>query len=412
MSAENSTAASLPDLNFVATVAVGWAGALNACSHIWDGYPMGCPVLDSTPLKDAEWATLHAYMQRRFGLATRGADDYKDLGAGWTLSTPDPKVFVDVLPSLSGAGFSFTPRCADEALQRWGHAGESLELDTALSSERIESIKTAYRTTLLDLLRPVNVRDRFINALGEVEDGALLDVNKETDELVYLVRFHSSSGYGMPVGLFGGKDWPVLCGLILQLGCGDMEAGRRSAIQRLQQQVLNEIALAPWPVQRLVLLGSPDAVELATRMGFSDAARATFEAERKSLGQEVLPTLVDEMTDSAVNEASAYLSRLGHSGQELSSRVKSLHRRKTCKDCWDDLVALAKDDFPNASVPEAPWELSTELPTVFKSGLREHGREDLADWVDRVMAKPEGMQALRQIVFHLAIQSAEPVNET
>lgn len=393
----------LPRPDFLASPATRWDGPLGACSRLWDGYALDCPVLASTPLKDAPWATLHVYMQRRFGLGHLGADDYKDIGAGWLLTTPDPKVFVEVCPSLNGAGFSFTPRIADrdvqEQLQRSG---------PSISPERIETIKSAYRATLLDLLRPVCVRDQFINALGEVDDDdELLRYDEDAEETNFEVKRHPSSGYAMPVGLFGGKDWAVLCHLLDQLGDGDMTKGRQAAIEQLQQPVLDEIARASWSVQRLVLLGSPDAEGLAPRLALSPAALATFASERNALALEKLPALVDEMTDTALKEATAFLARLGYGDGDLPGRVESLRVRKAVEQAWTDLVAIAKDDFPNAALPENTWGLGAELPSAFKAGLREHGREDLANWVDRTMERAGGLWALQQITAHLIAEVAE-----
>lgn len=395
---ETNAPACMPRSDFVAAIAARWSGNLYACSRLWDGYALECPVLESTPLKEAQWAPLHAYMQRRFGLGHIGADDYKDLGAGWMLTTPDPSVFIHVCPSLSGPGFSFTPRCADPEVGEFIMRGAK-----EVPPERIEAIKEAYRATLLDLLRPVCVRDVSINALGEVdEDDPLLHYDEETDESVYEAKRHPSSGYAMPVGLYGGKDWGVLCGLISSMGGGDMEAGRRAAIERLQAPVLVEVAGAPWAVQRLVLLASDDADGLAKRMGLSADAIATFKAERAAFAQERLPSLVDEMTDEAMGEAAGFLARLGLDGDDLPAIVEPLRIRKAVEDAWAELVVLADDDFPETALPDDPWRLGAEMPSVFKAGLRDHGREDLVGWVDRTVARAGGAHALQQIVCHLA----------
>lgn len=404
--AEPNALKCLPSLGFVSAVATRWGGALYACSRLWDGYALSCPVLESTPLKDSGWAQLHVYMQRRFGPGHIGADDYKDLGAGWMLITPDPQVFVEVCPSLSGAGFSFTSRCADPAVGEFLRRG-----DAGVSLERIEAIKAAYRATLLDLLRPVCVRDHYINALGEVaDDDELLCCDEEEEETDFEVKRHPSSGYAMPVGLFGGKAWGVLCALLDQLGDGDMTKGRQTAIERLQQTALDEIAQARWPVQRLVLLGCPDAEGLAARLGLSAAAWATFDAERQSLGQSALPALVDEMTDTALQDASTLLTRMGYGDGDLPERVKSMRARKSTDDAWNELVAIAENDFPKEAITENLWRLGEELPQVLKARLQGRGREDLSNWVDRTLSRAGGLQALQQIAYHLESESEKQVN--
>ena len=397
----------LPNPAFTATVAARWDGALHGCSRLWDGYAMACPVLDSTPLKDADWATLFAYMHRRFGPPHVGGDDYKDLSAGWMLHTPDPEVFLQVSPSLSGAGFSFTPRVATPKDSK---ARFSEEMN--LPEERIMTIKDAYRTVLLDLLRPVGVRDSSINALGEVDDASpLLDYDEETEESLYEVPRHASAGFSIPVGMFGGGDWAMLCSLIRELGDGDMQLGRRKAIERLQAPVLAEVVESPWAVQRLVLLGSSSPADLVERLGLSEETRARFTDEQAALKQEKPPAFVDEMTDPALEQAVGMLDRMGFDGQEIASGVNMLRMRRASDESWAALVAIADADFPDASLPKDPWMLGESLPQIFKAGLREYGREDLAQWVDSTVAMPGGQAALQQIVAHLVHLAQEKKQE-
>lgn len=236
----------LPSKTFVATIAPSWDGSLVSCRRaIRDKTPdptgsFGDPVLDQTPLKDSEWSTLFAYMHRRFGLPHIGGDNYKDLSAGWMLHSPDPAVFLDVSPSLNGASFSFVPRLLQSETRHTG--------DLDLSARRIAEIRKAYKVVLLDLLRPVCVRDSYINALGVLGDNpldeALLAYDERNDRHVYAVEYHHTAGYAMPLGLFGGDDWPTVCALVKNLGDGDMAAGRKALIQRLQQPAINDAAQA------------------------------------------------------------------------------------------------------------------------------------------------------------------------
>lgn len=113
-----------------------------------------------------------------------------------------------------------------------------------LHPDRVTAIQAAYKATLLDLLRPVCVRDRYINALGEMGNSALDDVllgsGAGDGANAYELRFHSSSGYSMPLGLFGGSDWPTFCSLLGQLGNGDHAAGRARVIELLQRDAYIE----------------------------------------------------------------------------------------------------------------------------------------------------------------------------
>ncbi|TAM95238.1 MAG: hypothetical protein EPN45_23160, partial [Rhizobiaceae bacterium] len=311
----------LPDPTFISTTVDRWGGRLVECRDLWDGYSLHDAVLDSTPLKKCQWATLFAYMHRRFGLPHMGGDDYKDLSASWMLTTPDREVFVRVNPSLSGPGFSLAPYLLmPRDTTNRVHRASELNLPT----ERVAAIRKAYRTALLDLLRPVCVRDSDINALGVLGDSALDQALMETDEDeasdAYKLRFHPSCGYSMPLGLFGGNDWPILCSLIRHLGDGDMEAGRAKALEVLQRDVYGEAAGAGWQVHRLMLLSARNQRgAVAAGLGLVPGDVARFDAELKSFHdrESTDRSIADEMTDAVVNSASDFLKRLGLPDMEL-----------------------------------------------------------------------------------------------
>lgn len=335
----------LPDPNFVSTTVDQWGGTLVECRDLWDGYSLDDAVLDSTPLKKCRWPTLFAYMHRRFGPPHIGGDDYKDLSASWMLTTPDCEVFVRVNPSLSGPGFSFSPYLVmprDAPLR--AHRPSELNLP----ADRVDAIRKAYRATLLDLLRPVCVRDHYINALGELGDSvldqALVECNDDESN-AYELRFHPSCGYAMPLGLFGGNEWPILCSLIRHLGDGDLEAGRVKALQVLQRDVYAEAAAAGWQVHRLMLLGARnqrEAVAAGLGLGADDVAR--FDDEFRALHDRENPnrSIVDEMTDAAVDSASDFLHRLGLLDAELDETVRGMRRDKAVSEAWAELVVIAK----------------------------------------------------------------------
>jgi len=401
----NSTTGSetLPRTDFIATTVSSGVRTLLPCRDLWKGSALKDSVLNKTPMKKAKWATLFAYMHRRFGPPHIGGDDYKDLSAGWILTTPDADVFVEVSPSLSGTGFSFTPYLSFESPEddRIYSAG-----DLALPQERVESVKNAYRDTLIDLLRPVCVRDHSINALGEIDDdNELLAYDEDKDESTYEIRFHPSSGYPMPPGLFGGEDWATMCTLILNMGNGDMAAGRSAVISLLQQQVINDASKATWPVQRLMLMGAwKDRSNLAQRLGLDSAAIERFEAEIAALHANDEPrdwSIVDEMTPEVVNAAVGYLKRLGFGACHLPDRVKQYRFDKMCNDAWNDLVEVVKDDFPADLLPENCSRLCKSLPEALKAQFIKHERQDLVSWVDRTISKLEGLGVLMLICVHL-----------
>lgn len=217
----------MPDFLFHARVAAP-GFALYPCRQLWGADMFACEVLDATPLAQVPWPTLFAYMHRRFGPGHLPANEFKHLGAGWLLSTPDPAVFVAVCPAVDSPGASFIVQCADEGA--WQHHAQDVP---AVSAQRLAQVQEAYRVLLLDLLRPVCVRDRYFNALEEVEDGDAL--------LGFEANYCATSGCAMPQGFFGGPDWIALCGWALKLGGGDMERGRRRIVDALEQGALQAL---------------------------------------------------------------------------------------------------------------------------------------------------------------------------
>ena len=407
----------LPSKAFVATVAPSWCGSLVSCRRAIQGKTssftgsLSDPVLDQTPLKNVEWSTLFAYMHRRFGPPHIGGDNYKDLSAGWMLHSPDPEVFLDVSPSLGRAYFSFEPRLLRP--ETWSAA------DLELPARRITEIRKAYKVVLLDLLRPVCVRDSHINALGVLGrnplDKALLAYDEMNERDVYAVEYHHTAGYAMPPGFFGGSDWPTVCALVRNLGDGDMAAGRKTLIERLQQPALNEAAQAGWPVQRL-MLGAirEDRAVLASRMGLDASDVARFESEMAALRSEGTRglSIVDEMTDEAVATASTLLVRLGLGDGDVASSVNGLRVEKSCREAWAALVAIAQEDFPHDALPKKPREIhSDEIQGELKARFAACGRSDLAAWVDSTAVMPGGVAALHHIVDHL-IRQAEQMRKS
>lgn len=401
----------LPSKTFVSMIAPSWGGILVPCRRaIRDKTPSaagswGDPVLDQTPLKDSEWSTLFAYMHRRFGPPHIGGDDYKDLSAGWILNSPDPKVFLGVSPALGDAYFSFEPMLLQPETQHTS----GLEL----SARRIAEIRRAYMAVLLDLLRPVCVRDSNINALGVLGgsplDEALLAYDGRNDRDVYAVERHHTAGYAMPPGLFGETDWPTLCALVKNLGEGDMDVGRKALIEHLQQPAMDDASRSGWPVQRLMLMANwKDRKVLASRMGLhsSDVVRLEAEMDALCAYDARCLSIVDEMTDEAVAEASSLLLRLGLGDGDVAASVKSRRVDKACRESWAALVAIAKDDFPHGALPKRQWNIpSGEITGELKARFAACGRADLSAWVDATAAMPGGVQSLYLIIDQLNQQA-------
>ena len=227
----------------------------------------------------------------------------------------------------------------------------------------------------------------------------------------YELRFHPSCGYAMPLGLFGGNEWPILCSLIRHLGDGDLEAGRVKALQVLQRDVYAEAAGAGWQVHRLMLLGARnqrEAVAAGLGLGADDVAR--FDDEFRALHDRENPnrSIVAEMTDAAVDSASDFLHRLGLLDAELEETVRGMRREKAVSEAWAELVVIANDTFPDdVALPAEPYSMDGELPVQLKAAFNGIGRTDLADWVDKTVARPQGLGALADITFHLSSQARE-----
>lgn len=130
----------------------------------WEVEGAGLLMRDEFVSPDAlrmEYGPLFAYLFRRFGPPEEGSDPHKEI-ACWYLTTPDPDVILWVSPRPSGAKYSF------------GYGVNGKHVDTVreeLSGKR--AVITALQATMEDLLVPTNVRDVFINAIGNVPDAEI-----------------------------------------------------------------------------------------------------------------------------------------------------------------------------------------------------------------------------------------------
>lgn len=395
----------MPDRGFTATTASSWSGILIECRSFWGDGPYNDSVIEATPLKDMQWAMLFAYMHRRFGPPFLGADDYKDLTASWLLTSPDPAVFVQVRPALSeNAGVSFTPRIS--GVSEHDCRRDNVEITT----DRVEQIKAAYRAVLLDLLRPVGVRDQAFNVLGEIGDSdldiALSEYDEETDTDVYQVKRHASACYPMPQGFFGGKEWAELCSIAEALGHGDFEQGRREMISQLRDTVFAKLRADPWAIKRLVLMGDYGARDVLTK-GLHLTAEDTerFGLEMAALETDQAGPMLDEMGSDAIERAKSWLNQLGLNERRLAEQVDGKRLGYTTLCAWNHLCSLVNDDFPDGVLPSDLWDPHVDLATVLKEGFARHGRDDLSAWVDATLAEERGNVALWRICNHIQAQN-------
>ncbi len=356
-------------------------------------------MIASTPLKEVEWSQLFAYMYRRFGPPHVGGDDYKDLAAGWLITTPDPSLCLMVSPSLSGADFSLKPYFTP------GDAKADPRLVDALPDSRVAELKVAYRATLVDLLRPVCVRDSWINAMGEVdEESSLLAYNDDEDTHLYTAERHDSSGNGIPLGLLGGKDWNALVGMLHTMGLGDMESGKREAIALLRKEVFSDVQRASAAVKLLMVLTAGAEHDLLIKgLGLGGDELQAFEMDLKRLKDPASSKgdLVRQMDAMTVKTALDFKKRLGMSTRHLKETVQSLHLSNSVAEAFEDLRKVDKNQFPDIDFPRDVWIPETDLAAQLKGAFVKKAASEFCDWVDQTLARPEGAMALRDIVTHL-----------
>lgn len=362
--------------------------------------------LAGVPHAQEHWAYLHTYMHRRFGPAPIGGDDYKDLSASWLLSTPDPDVFLLVSPSLNGPYHSFSVYVKDSA-------GEGSRRMTSLAEDVIQRTANAARIAVLDLLRPVAVRDQWINAVGIVrDDSPLLEEGGEEDDydmtggLPLAARFAASAGYGMPLGVFGGKDWPRFCQLLQLVGEGDIAAGRQQVIDMLTIAHLRRVADAPIPVRVMVAAtlglqgnGLQRHVPLLG-LGESDAAEAAIFYERlNARGSDEVESFPD-ISIADLDAAIEILDQLGIPREGLRYGVHEQAMVKRCRVAWLELKAAwdQDGDFPDAVLD---LELRQVPVQTVPALLRDCGAHALASWAEACLEQRDGGALLYRLLWSL-----------
>lgn len=230
----------LPDRNFIAKPQATSPGTLLHCSSLFVTDPFGAPnpVLAGTPLANCEWSTLYAYMHRRFGPPNGNSETETDASPSWVLTTPDTSLFLVVCPSVAGAAYSFKPCLVLPADQAPPATAQALR-DVVDAQGRIEAIKDAYQTSLLDLLRPVAFGPFDITAIGNLDEDSLLgnaleEFDVTNKKYVFIVDPSEASRVAVPNGVLGSASWPSFHKIIFELGAGDCGAGFSKAVEQLR----------------------------------------------------------------------------------------------------------------------------------------------------------------------------------
>lgn len=196
----------------------------------------GPPFLDmEIPLIDAGPALV--YLMRRFGYPNIGSDAYKEV-CDYLLPTGQDGAYLIIHIEGTSAQLGLTvdkeTRSALLAQMLPGHGQKLWVEETELGQACIE----ACAATLRDLLRPVRVRDVWIDILGRTEPGDLGKWNEVEERYENTAAPWHAAGYGVPEGCY---DDPVLfirfMTLIKELGDSNVANGMRQAINQLDEKV-------------------------------------------------------------------------------------------------------------------------------------------------------------------------------
>ncbi len=393
----------MPDASFEAKVATDARGRFFPLRQA-AGIPgvLGDEVLDATPLAGVEYGDLFAYMYRRFGPPTVQTDNHDDLAGGWLIDTPDPQVFLSVKASLVGAWHGIVPYLVVR-----DPADHPKDL---LPPGRAEEAKAAYRAALLDLLRPVGVRDSQFNALGHVgDDDPLLeedDLDDDSPGYGLMAEAHPAAGFAAPPGMLGNDQWGRLLAVTSRLGGGDHAAGLEALVDMGMDLALSEAAAEPSDVRVILAAGmyGKGEDEVLARLALSpwetalvEGLVATFRSGKPRDGFEV-PDLSQADMDRA-RRIAGWLG-LRHEFAEPYRRYRFGQRvRRTLT----SLVSEFGRELPDECEPDlGRWGIVTDdALRAYPDFLRARGLDGMADWADRLLAEEDGDAVLSRVMTTL-----------
>lgn len=336
-------------------------------------------IADATPLRDVTYATLFTYLHRRFGYPSRGSDPYKDLSAAWLLSTPEPDIVIHVLPSVSGNHFTFTIYTTTE---RTPFKPEPV------SREEQFRIAAAYRSLLLDLLRPVCVRDSYINALGEIDDDELLAYDEKDEAPLYEVKFAASSGYPILPGLIGTKTWEELLGQAAFFGSDRLD-GLTTIVTEGRNRIIAQIPNEPVDVQ--VLIGMYTTLSRnnapAIEIDFAPEVPERIAALQAVLWKNASPTSEDLaiVNDAAVERAGRYLDALAVR-DDLDKAARRVRATARLHEVYEAICDACGRDFPDEVFDDKPVLWNDDDVQSAVARMKEAGHDALAETVERLFS--------------------------
>ncbi len=149
------------------------------------------------------YATSCAYLLRRFGPSRRGCDPYKDL-VQYILTTSMEGVFLLVTPCCSvgtSFGYYLSPKIYKVTMDAMFESRKSKSnVDETKCPCRGPVIK-ALCDAIIELKKPVYVRDWYFNIVGRVRDEEL-QYDEEKEETVGTVEYSELAGYGITPDYF------------------------------------------------------------------------------------------------------------------------------------------------------------------------------------------------------------------
>lgn len=369
-------------------------------------YALDDLVVNDTPLKNVQWPYLFAYMHRRFGPPHIGGDDYKDLSASWVLTTPNPDVFIRILPRLSGV-CSFDPYIFMGSNYVRSHE--------PLPSIRLKEIATAYRATLIDLLRPVCVRDSKINALGNVDDDSpLMEWDEESEESLYEVDYYHGAGYPMPLGLFGGDDWANLCGLIEYFGKGNYNEGRKAVIVTLLNDVLLSIQNNETEATKILIASQIDPnknLQIYNGLGLSEESLVEAAHIKKALFLDENTELkIPDFKKSDIDRADTLLDTM-NIYSDLNGSIKKFHFNRQLKREWSEMRSACKGNFPENTIPDKVFLCSSSDLRKIPNQLHDAGEMKLYEWAKQLLKREDGIELMRNILAQISYELRQESNQ-
>ncbi|BCB21968.1 hypothetical protein [Bosea sp. ANAM02] len=336
-------------------------------------------IADATPLKAVTYATLFTYLHRRFGYPSRASDPYKDLSAAWLLSTPEPDIVIHVLPSVNGNHFTFTIYTTTE---RTPFKPEPIPREEQLR------IAGAYRSLLLDLLRPVCIQDAHINALGEVDDDELLAYDEKEEAPLYEVKYAASSGYPILPGLIGTKTWEELLGQAAFFGSDRLD-GLTTIVTEGRNRIIAQIPNEPVDVQVLIgmytTLSRPNAP--AIEIDFAPEVPERIAALQAVLWKDGRPTSEDLaiVNDAAVERAGRYLDALAVR-DDLDKAARRVRATARLNEVYEAICDACGRDFPDEVFDEKPVLWNDDDVQRAVARMKESGHDALAETVERLFS--------------------------